>query len=127
MLTALTPGVARDLGRTLRFLRHGRDLTLADVAKRSGVSIGYVQNIESGVRHNADDGTYAKLGHGLGLDREVIDDLLLRARIMSALDHRGIAPDIATFVWRGVEQRLEESGARLQLNLERVIADMLPR
>lgn len=125
MKASLTPSAAGDFGRTLRFLRHGRNMTLADLAKKSGVSIGYLQNIETGVRRDPGEETCLGLARGLGIDEGTFLDLMLRAQIISALERRGISSDTAAFVWRGIEQRLDEAGVQVTVKLEEIIAGML--
>lgn len=122
---ALTPGVAKDFGRTIRFLRHGRERTLADVAVRSGVSIGYLQNIESGVRRSVVTDAYLRIAKGLDLEEAIMRDLIMRAQVLSALEYRGYERDTLDFVWTGVASRLVERGITVRTNLESVIAAML--
>lgn len=125
MHTALTPGVARDLGRTFRFLRTGRNMTLNDLAKRTGLSIGYIANIEVGDKTNPSEEQLLKLARGLNVPMEAIRHLIFRARVFSALELAGITPDTAMFVWRGIEQRLRERDFILQTDVSKLIADML--
>lgn len=121
----LTPAAAKELGRGLRFMRHGRNLTLRDVAKRSELSAQYVQNIERGERLNASDESFEKLARGYEVPFEVVADLLLKARIVAALEQRGLTPDQQTFVWRGIEQRLSEQGLDIKTDVAAVVANML--
>lgn len=125
MNTNLTPGVAKDLGRSLRFLRHARERTTHDVALRSGLSIAYVQNIEGGARTNASEDAFEKLARGYDVPVEVMQDFVLRARILSALERRGLSKEQASFVWRGVEQRLSEQGIPVNTDLAAIAAGML--
>lgn len=125
MNTALTPAAAKELGRSLRFLRHARDLTMHDIAVSSGLSVGYIQNIEGGARNNASEESFWKLAKGYKITEDVMRDFLLRARILSALERHGLAPEQQTFIWRGVESRLAESGRPLQTDLSELIRDVL--
>ena len=123
--TALTPAVAKDLGKTLRFLRHGRNLTLHDVSKRAHLSPGYIQNLEAGVRTNATEESYFKLAVGYGVPESVLADFILRARVLSALERRGLTVEQQTSVWRGVEALLASNGFELRTDLTKLLADML--
>jgi transcriptional regulator with XRE-family HTH domain len=123
--TALTTSAAKDLGKSLRFVRHAKDLTLRDVAKAGGLSFQYVQNLERGSRTTTSDEMFEKLSHGYGIPATVMADLLLRARVMSALERRGLDETARTFVWRGVEQRLSEQGTDLRTDLAKIVADLL--
>ncbi len=110
MQTALTPEAARDLGKTLRFIRHARNMTLHDVALGSGLSIGYIQNLEGGARTNASEETYLKLSKGYKVPESLMLDWILRARMHTALQRRGLSEEHRLFIWRGVESRLAEIG-----------------
>jgi transcriptional regulator with XRE-family HTH domain len=125
MNVVLTPTTAKELGRALRFMRHARTLTLRDIAREAGLSSQYVQNIERGERTNVSEDAYARLARALGVPERVVGDLLLKARVQAALDARGIATDTAAFVWRGIEQRLEERGLGIRTDLAAVVADLL--
>lgn len=121
----LTPTASRELGRSFRFLRHARELTLRDVAKRSGMSPQYIQNIERGERLNASPEAYEKLASGYAVPLDVVLDLVLRARVSSALEQRGLDAESVAFVWRGVEQRLSERGVDLKTDISRVVASII--
>jgi len=121
----LTSEASRDLGRSLRFLRHAKELTLRDVAKRSGLSPQYVQNIERGERTNTSDEAFEKLARGYAIPLTVIEDLLLKARVVSALGQRGVDTDGQTFIWRGVEQRIAELGIEVKTDLAKTVAELL--
>lgn len=121
----LTPAAARELGRGLRFMRHARNLTLRDVARRAELSPQYVQNIERGERLNASGEAYEKLARGYEVPQPVVDDLVCKARIMAALELRGLSDDQRTFVWRGVEQRLGEIGVDIKTDISQIVATML--
>lgn len=121
----LTANAARELGKGLRFLRHANNLTLRDVAKRAGMSAQYVHNIERGERVNASDEAFEKLAIGYEIPLPIVSGLLLKARIISALEMHGLAPEQQTFIWRGVEQRLTEMGVDIKTDVARVVAGML--
>lgn len=125
MQSTLTIAAAKDLGRALRFVRHARDMTLRDAARGAALSPQYVQNIERGERTSVSEDAYLRLGKSIGVPPEVLLDLILRARVQSALELRGLAPENVTFVWRGVEQRLAEVGIDLRTDLTRVVTDIL--
>lgn len=125
MHTTISKGAAKDLGRTLRFIRQARSLTLRDVAKGSGLSMQYIGQIELAQRLGISEEAIQKLARPLGLSNGIVDDLMLRARIQSALEARGLAPDDAAFVWRGVEQRLAERGIDLKTDISKIVTEML--
>lgn len=125
MKTGLTPTVAADLGKNLKFLRQARGLLLDDVAKGAGISITYLQNIESGVRTNTDEDRFVGVADGLRIDRDVLRDLLLRGRVLSALELRGLDAEKQNFVWRGTEQRINEVGLTLQTDMGKIINQIL--
>jgi transcriptional regulator with XRE-family HTH domain len=87
---SLTVDAAKDLGRGLRFMRHARNLTLRDVSRRAELSAQYVQNLERGERPNASEEAYMRLARGYDIPEAVVSDLLLKARVMSALEQRGL-------------------------------------
>lgn len=125
MQATLTITAAKELGRALRFVRHARNLTLRDAGRSAALSPQYVQNIERGERTSVSEDAYVRLGKALGVPPDVLLDLILRARVQSALEIRGLAPEHVTFVWRGVEQRLAEVGIDLRTDLSRVVTDIL--
>ena len=125
MQTNLTVNAAKELGRSIRFIRHARELTLRDVARGAQLSSQYVQNIERAQRTSVSQEAYMRLAGPLGIPEAIIADLLLRARVYSALEWRGLTPEQQTFVWRGVEQRLAESGVDLRTDMSKVVVDIL--
>lgn len=120
----LTGAASREFGRKLRFLRHTRNTTLRDIAKRAQMSAQYVQNLEKGERLNPSDELLDRLPAAYEVRPEVIADLILRARIESALEKRGLDADQVEFVWRGIAPRLAEVGLE-QTDVARVAAEML--
>lgn len=125
MNTALTGAAAKDLGKSLRFIRHARDLTLRDVAKSAGLSMQYVQNIERGERANASEEALLKLAVGYGIPPLIVSNLLLRARVLSAFERRGLSEDHQAFLWRGVEQRLGEVAPEAVTDLGKFVTSLL--
>lgn len=125
MQMTLTPAAAKELGRALRFVRHARNLTLRDIARSAALSAQYVQNIERGERVTVSEDAYLRFAKALALPDSVVMDLVLRARVWSALERRGLTPDQVSFVWRGVEQRLAEQGIDLRTDLSKVVVDIL--
>ncbi|MEI6358522.1 MAG: helix-turn-helix transcriptional regulator [Verrucomicrobiota bacterium] len=121
----LTTSAAKELGRGLRFLRHAQNLTLRDVSKRSGLSPQYVQNIERGERVGTTDEAFEKLAAGYGVPFDIVSDLLLKARVVSALDARGLDPEAQGFIWRGVEQRLSERGVAIRTDIATIVASLI--
>ncbi len=121
----LTPGAAKELGRGFRFMRHARNLTLRDVARRAELSAQYIQNIERGERLNASEDAFERLARGYEVPQSVVDDLVLKARVIAALEQRGLDAEQQTFIWRGVEQRLAEIGVDIKTDLAKVVTDML--
>jgi transcriptional regulator with XRE-family HTH domain len=125
MQPALTPTAAKELGRSLRFFRHARNLTLRDIARSAALSAQYVQNIERGERGTVSESAYSRVATALGIPDEIVLDLLMRARVHSALEQRGLSADQVVFVWRGVEQRLAEQGINLRTDISKVVAEIL--
>jgi transcriptional regulator with XRE-family HTH domain len=125
MQPALTTTAAKELGRSLRFFRHARSLTLRDVARSAGLSSQYVQNIERGERGTVSEGAYTRFAKALAIPDEVVLDLIMKARVHSALEQRGLATDQVVFVWRGVEQRLAEQGIDLRTDISKVVVDII--
>lgn len=113
----LTENAAKEMGQGLRFLRHIRNLVLHDIARRAGMSLPYASNIELGDRLNVSEEAYEKLARGYEIPPVVVHDLLLKARVSSALEKRGLTAEQRTFVWRGVEQRCAEAGVEVRTDL----------
>lgn len=125
MTTALTPDASRDLGRSLRFIRHAKNQTLREVAKAAGLSAQYVQNIERGERGSASEDAYERLARGYGIDFSIVRDLVLKAQVLSALERRGLDADQRAFTWRGVEPRLAEVGLNLRTDVAKLVAEII--
>lgn len=127
MHSTITEGAARELGRSLRFIRQARSLTLRDLAKGSGLSPQYLGQVELAQRLGTSEEALRRLAAPLGVPEEVITHLLMRARIQSALETVGLAQDDVAFVWRGVEQRLQERGIDLKTDMSKVVTELLAR
>lgn len=110
MNIVLTEAAARELGRALRLIRNTRQVTLRDAARAASLSPQYINNIERGERRAISQDAFNRLGKALGAPPEVFQDLVLRARVSSALTERGLSAEDATFVAKGMEQRLAEIG-----------------
>ena len=125
MQPMLTITAAKDLGRSVRFVRHARNMTLRDAARAASLSPQYIQNIERGERTTVSEDAYMRFAKAIGIPEGVMLDLLMRARVYSALEQRGLNSEQATFVWKGVEQRLAEVGVDFRTDLTRVVVDIL--
>jgi transcriptional regulator with XRE-family HTH domain len=117
----LTPTCARELGRAFRFARLAREITLREAAKRSSVSTQYILNIEQGSKVNVSEEVLRKLSRGLGVPPVTTDNLLLRARVLSALERRGLNMDQRGIIWTSLEQRLKE----LDIDVRESVRDMV--
>ena len=103
----------KELGRTLRLVRHMRQMTLRDVARRSGRSYQYVQNIETGARGAvvASDEAFAEwIATGYSLPLPMVQGMILRAEVSSALESYGLSLADVDFGWAGIDGRLRELG-----------------
>ena len=125
MQSTLTISAAKELGRSLRFVRHAKTMTLRDIGRASGLSPQYVQNIERGERTSVSEDAYLRFAEAVGITNAEILDFILRARVQSDLEKRGLSPEHVTFVWRGVEQRLAEVGVDLRLDLTQIVVRVL--
>jgi transcriptional regulator with XRE-family HTH domain len=124
MHIVLSDGAAKELGRALRLIRNTQRITLRDAARKSGLSPQYINNIERGERKTVSDDAYERLTAALGARPAVFADLVLRARVYSALSERGLSSEHASFVMKGMEQRLAEIGLPTT-PLGDVLTDML--
>ena len=120
----LTAVAAHELGRTFRFSRTASELTLREAAKTCGMSMQYVNNIEQGSRPNVSEPFLRKLGQGYGLPMSVVDNLLLRARIMSALERRGLDSVQQAIAWKRLESVLIELGVDMQEGVREMVATL---
>lgn len=124
-MSTLTEGAAGDLGRAFRMIRHARQVTLRDAARRAGLSYQYLQNIERGERLTVADDVYHKLARAYEVPENAIDDLVLRARILTALEAHGIERAAREGIWRGVEALLAGQGIRCQTNVAELVAELM--
>lgn len=123
--STITEGAAKDLGRTLRFIRQAKQLTLRDVAIASGLSMQYIGQIETAQRVGVSEEAIRRLAGPLGLGDGIAEDLMLRARVQSALEARGLSTSDVDFVWRGVEQRMKERGHELRTDVASLVSELL--
>lgn len=100
-------------------------MTLRDVAKGSGLSPQYLGQIELAQRLGISEEALRRVAKPLGVSEDVISDLLLRARVHSALETRGLGGDDVAFVWRGIEQRLAERGIDLRTDISKIVTEIM--
>ena len=124
MEPTVVSAAARELGRSLRFIRQARSLTLRDVARGSGLSAQYVAQVELAQRTNVSEEAIRRMAGPLGVGESVVADLLLRARVKADLEARGLTEDQVSFIWRGVEQRLSEIDVKVQTDMAVLINDL---
>lgn len=122
---ALTEPAAIELGRALRFIRRARDYSLRDVAKLAPMSMQYLQNIEKGERTAASLDVYERLQRVYELPEGALDDLVLKARVISALDERGIEYAHALAVWSNIESQLNALRYPVRTDLAELVAGIL--
>lgn len=125
MQSTITDAAARDLGRAIRFIRQARSLTLRDVSRSAGLSAQYIAQMELAQKTGVSEDAFRRLAKPLGIPENAMGDLLLRARVQSALEVRGLDAQHVQFVWRGVEQRLAEVGVDVQTDIAALVSDML--
>lgn len=124
MQSTITESAAKKLGRSLRFIRQARSLTLRDMAKGAQLSPQYIAQVELAQRVGVSEEALRRFAKPLAIPEAVIADLLLEARVRSALEVRGLPPDQVTFVWRGVEQRLSEIGVDMRTDISKIVVDI---
>jgi transcriptional regulator with XRE-family HTH domain len=124
-MTTLTQTEADEFGRALRFIRDARRMTLREASKASTISYQYLHNIEEGTRTGYSDELVQQLQKAYRLPDRSLDDLLLRARVRSALSQRGISTSDTDAAWRMMEKRLNELGTPINTNLAALVADIL--
>lgn len=122
---ALTGSAAKELGRALRFIRQARGLSLRDVAALAPMSPQYLQNIERGERTGASPEVYHRLQRVYELPEGSLDDLILRAHVMSALEDRKITRDHAEAVWKAVETQLQSLRYPISTDLAALVAAII--
>ena len=116
---------AREFGRALRFIRDARGMPLREVSKATDISYQNLHNIEEGSRTGFSGDTIGRLQRLYRLPDHSLDDLLLRARVRSALAQRGISASDSDAAWRMMEARLGELGTPINTNLAALVADIL--
>ena len=124
MQSTITEAAAKELGRSLRFIRQARSLTLRDMAKGAQLSPQYIAQVELAQRVGVSEEALRRFAGPLGIPEAMIADLLLRARVKSALEVRGLAPDQVLFAWRGLELRLTEVGVDVTTDVSKVVDDI---
>jgi transcriptional regulator with XRE-family HTH domain len=120
----LTPTAAVELGRTFRFVRQAKDLTLREAAAASRVSMQYIMNIEQGSRPNVSEAIFKRLGTGYLLTTDIVDNLLLKARVLSALERRGLDPAQQSVAWKRLEAVLVDLDVNIQEGVREMVATL---
>ena len=121
----LTVTEAKEFGRALRFIRDARRMPLREVSQATEISYQYLHNIEAGDRTGFSDELVLGLQRAYRLPDRALDDLLLRARVRSALDQRGISKSDADAAWKMLETRLGELGTPIRTDLAVLVAGIL--
>jgi transcriptional regulator with XRE-family HTH domain len=121
MDSGLTPAAAKDLGRAFRHMRKAWDLTYRDAAKASGVSAQYIMNVDHGQKANVSEAVYRAMATAYKLPPDKLDNLLLRARLLSALERRGLTLEQS----HTLLERLSQSALRMGIDLETDITEDL--
>ena len=75
MLSDIPVGGPKRLGRVIRCERRKHRLTLAQLARTTGISLGYLSQVELG-KNNATISTLARIAHALGFR---LSQLILQA------------------------------------------------
>lgn len=122
---ALTETAAKDFGRALRFIRQARGMSLRDVSHDAPISAQYLQNIERGERTAASLDIYKRLQRAYELPDGAIDGLLLRARIMSALEAHGVSRADSQTIWSSVETQLNLLRYKVSTDLAELVASLI--
>jgi transcriptional regulator with XRE-family HTH domain len=122
---ALTGTAARELGKALRFIRQARGLSLRDVAQQAPISPQYLQNIERGERLAASLDVYGRLQRDYELPEGALPDLILKFRVLSALEERGVSPQHAHTVWDSVESQLNSLRYPVRTDLAELVAAVI--
>jgi transcriptional regulator with XRE-family HTH domain len=124
-MNALATAEILDLGRALRFIRSARRQTLREVSEATGISYQYLHNIEEGTRAGDSEAILDKLQRAYRLPDHALADLLLRARVRSALALRGISSGDSDAAWRMLQTRLGELGTPVHTDLSSLIAEVI--
>lgn len=120
----LTPAAAKELGRAYRFVRQARGMTVRGAEQASGVSYQYVADIESGARPSVREHHLRQLAQGYLVPTAIVDNLLFKARIMSALERRGLDAAQQAVAWKRVESTLMEFGVDVQEGVRDLVATL---
>jgi len=141
-MSTLTPGEAREFGETLRIIREALHMTFRRVDEASVASGGtrvsyqYLKNIEEGTRPARDgnvttvepsEAVILQLQRLYRLPDRSLDDLLLRARVRSALNQRGISKSDTDSAWKMLATRLGELGTPIHTDRGELINAILNR
>lgn len=119
------PGeAAKEFAEALRTIKRVRGVVDMDIARKAGVSRVYLNELLNATRTNPSPRVLEGLRDALGIPDELYRDLLLRLRIMDALEEHGLDEQQRAFVWRGVVQRLEEID-RPWTDLPEIVARMM--
>jgi len=78
---------AKNIGRYLAYQRQKRNLTLADVAEKTGLSISYLSKLEAGQYNTATFDVIQDLAHGLNMRTA---DFLRKCELIS--EKRSVSP-----------------------------------
>jgi len=124
-MTTLALAEAKEFGNAMRFIRDARRMTVRELCAASGVSYQYIHNIESAERTGPSDDVAQRLQRAYRLPEREIEDLLLRARVRSALLHRGISKADADAAWKMMERRLVELGVKVSTDMPQILATIL--
>lgn len=119
----LSPHAARDFGRALHTIRVVQKRTLLDAAKVSGLSPQYLQNIEAGRKTNLTPTSLEALPRAYAIPSAMAENLWLRARVMGALEERGLDTAQRLHVWRAAESRLDELGFEVRDMMARFLGE----
>lgn len=122
---ALTGTAAKELGKALRFVRQARGLSLRDVAQTAPISPQYLQNIERGERLAASMEVYGRLQRVYELPEGALPDLILKFRVLSALEERGVTPQHAHATWDSVESQLNSLRYPIRTDLAELVASVI--
>jgi len=125
--TALTPTAARRFGEKLALIRRVDGLALRDVGQTAGVSAQYLNNIEKGTRLSPSSRVIARMGRAYLVPDETMADLLFEAKVMSALEQRGVKEPARTAIYEALERLLSESGTPIVTDVAEIIRRMLSR
>lgn len=116
---------SQEFGRALKTIRRIRGWTGDEAAKRAEISRAYLIQIEAGMRDNPSDDVVARLHRGYGIEPDRMADLLLRWRVMAALEERGMTDEHRAFVWAGMASRVHELKLDIQTDPNEIVAAII--